>query len=277
MWTSMPAIQLVRLKKQLEELNGFFAKPDDFITRLRSIFEQYGDLTYHAGQATKPASLLLSYHVPAILMKQLEVNLAPLCGSRPQEALANIDLLWQGEFLELRQLACFLLGQTDLSPLQAVLNRLESWPKGTQDSQLIEALFSSGSQRLRREAPDRWLDVLRDWMGTTNLSLHKNALIALLPFVQDREFENLPVVYNLITPALQQDSDNLSSELQKVLVSLARRSPVETGYFLRQILATNSELSLQRLVRRCLPSFPLVTQVRLKTALQARSTPQRDG
>jgi len=273
----MPAIQLVRLKKQLEELNGFFAKPDDFITRLRSIFEQYGDLTYHAGQATKPASLLLSYHVPAILMKQLEVNLAPLCGSRPQEALANIDLLWQGEFLELRQLACFLLGQTDLSPLQAVLNRLESWPKGTQDSQLIEALFSSGSQRLRREAPDRWLDVLRDWMGTTNLSLHKNALIALLPFVQDREFENLPVVYNLITPALQQDSDNLSSELQKVLVSLARRSPVETGYFLRQILATNSELSLQRLVRRCLPSFPLVTQVRLKTALQARSTPQRDG
>lgn len=267
---SMPAIQLVRLKKQLEELTGLFAQPQDFIARLCSIFEQYGDLTYHAGQATKPASLLLSYHTPAMLMKQLEVYLAPLCGSHPQEALTIIDLLWQNEFLELRQLACFMLGQTALSPSQAVLNRLESWPKNTSDSQLIDALFSFGSQRLRREAPDRWLDMLRDWMGTSNLALHKNALIALLPFILDREFENLPVVYNLITPALQQDSDNLPSELHKALTSLARRSPIETGYFLRQILATNNGPSLQRLVRRCLPSFPLEVQLRLKATLQAR-------
>jgi hypothetical protein len=270
MWASMPAVQLVRLKKQLEDLTALFAQPEAFVVRLRSIFEQYGDLTYHAGQATKPASLLLAYRAPAMLMKQLEVNLAPLCGSFPQEALAIIDQLWQDDFLEPRQLACFLLGQTALAPLQAVLNRLESWPKNTTDSQLIDALFSSGSQRLRREAPDRWLDVLRDWMGTSDLPMHKYALIALLPFILDREFENLPVVYNLITPALQQDSDNLQSELQKVLTSLARRSPVETGYFLRQILATNNEPTLQRLIRRCLPSFPLEIQIRLKGALQVR-------
>ncbi|HWQ05454.1 MAG TPA: DNA alkylation repair protein [Longilinea sp.] len=273
----MPAVQLVRLKKQIEDLSGLFAQPEDFLARLRFIFEQYGDLTYHAGQATKPVSLLPTYRAPAMLMKQLEINLAPLCAARPLEALTIIDLLWQEEFLEPRQLACSLLGQTALTPFQAIINRLESWPKDTQDTNLIDALFSAGSERLRREVPNRWLDVLRDWMGTSDLPLHKNALIALLPFILDREFENLPVVYNLITPSLQQDSADLPSELQKVLAGLARRSPIETGYFLRQILATNNETSLQRLVRRCLPSFPLETQIRLKAALQARSTPQNDA
>lgn len=266
----MPAVQLVRLKKQIAELAPQFSQAADFISNLRFIFEQYSDLTFHPGQAAKPASLLPSYHCSPLLMKELELSLAPLCASRPQEALAIIDRLWVEKYLEPRQLACHLLGQTALEPVQAVLDRMESWPLDAEDSNLTILLLDRGSQRLRREAPNRWLDVLRDWMGSTDLERQKIALTAILPFTQDREFENLPAIFTLITPALRQNTANLSAELQKSINSLARRSPIETSYFLRQVLATSTEPALQRLVRRCLPAFPTEIQARLKSALQSR-------
>ncbi|GAP15267.1 DNA alkylation repair enzyme [Longilinea arvoryzae] len=273
----MPAVQLIRLKKQAAELATLFSQPADFVAKLRSIFEQYSDLTFHAGQAAKPASLLPSYHCSDLIIKEIELSLAPLCASQPQEALAMIDRLWVEEYLEPRQLACRLIGRTALEPFQPVLERLESWSLTAADTSLTKLLLDLGSQRLRHEAPDRWLDILRNWMESSNLALRSNALTALLPFIQDREYENLPVVFNLITPALQQNAANLSSELQKALTSLARRSSVETGYFLRQILATSSEPALQRLVRRCLPAFPVQTQARLKTAMQTRPPSNQDA
>lgn len=269
----MPAAQLVRLKKQLEELAACFDQPAKFAANLRAIFEQYSDLTYRAGQSVKPSSLLPTYHVPAVVMKTLDLSLAPLCAAQPQHCLAIVDLLWAEEYLELRQSACIFLGQSALEPLQPVLDRLENWSRLGNDWSLVNYLLERGTQRIRREVPNRWLDVLRDWMNSSDFTLRHNGMAALLPFIQDREFENLPAIFNLITPALQQNADSLSAELQKALSALARRSSMETGYFLRQILATSNDPALHRLVRRCLPSFPLETQTRLKTALQSRPGP----
>ena len=263
----MPAVQLTRLKKQIDNLIGLYSQPAEFTHGLRGLFEQYGDLTYRAGQSVKPASILPAYHLPALVMKTLEVSLAPLAASQPQNSLEIADHLWAEGYLEPRQFACILLGQTALEPLQPVLARLESWAANSGDYSLVIFLLERGSQRIRREAPNRWLDVLRDWTGSSDPNLRRNGLNALLPFIQDRAFENLPVIFNLVTPALQQDSESLSAELQKTLNALARRSPVETGYFLRQITATTNDANLRRLVRRGLPAFPAETQTRLKDAL----------
>lgn len=266
----MPAVQLARLKNQIETLAASFDQPDVFIANLRALFEQYGDLTYRAGQGVKPASLLPTYHVPAVVIKTLDLNLAAICAAQPQHSLAIVDRLWAEKYLEPRQTACILLGHTALEPIQAILDRLETWSLHGNDGSLVNLLLDRGSQRLRREATNRWLDVLRDWMGSSDPALRRNGLAAIMPFIQDREFKNLPVVFTLITPALQQDSESLSAELQKGLTALARRSPVETGYFLRQILATSTDPSLHRLVRRCLPAFPGETQARLKAALLSK-------
>jgi hypothetical protein len=268
----MPAVQLTRLKKQLDELTAHFSEPESFFTCLRALFEQYGDLTYRTGQALKPVSLLPGYRVSRLVMKQLELSLAPFCAAYPQESLTIADSLWQDKFFEPRQLACFMLGQTALDPLQEVLTRLEHWSMDAEDNSLLSTLLDQGSQRLRREAPDRWLDVLHDWMGSSNLAMRQHALMALLPFIQDREFENLPAVFSLVSPDLQQNAVDLPADLLKVLNALARRSPVETGYILRQVLATSNEAAFHRLVRRCLSAFPADIQVRLKTALQAQSS-----
>lgn len=263
----MPAVSLIRLNKQIENLVGLFGQPDEFTYALRAIFEQYSDLTYRAGQSIKPASLLPSYHLPALVMKTLELNSAPLSASQPQNCLEIADRLWVDAYLEPRQFACILLGQTSLEPLQSVLNRLESWATNCNDYSLTAFLLDRGSQRLRHESPNRWLDILRDWTGSRDQTLRRNGLTALHPLIQDRSFENLPAIFNLITPILQQDADNLSAELQKALTAMARRSPVETSYFLRQVTATNDDPALRRLIRRCLPAFPVETQMRLKAAM----------
>lgn len=267
----MPAVSLTRLNKQVASLVDLFGQPAEFTSALRSIFEQYSDLTYRAGQGIKAPSLLPSYHMPALVMKTLELNLATLSASQPQNCLEIADRLWADRYLEMRQFACILLGQAALAPLQPVLNRLENWSATSDDYNLVTFLLDRGSQRMRREAPNRWLDVLRDWMNSPNQALRHNGLTALLPLIQDRTYENLPAIFNLVTPALQQDANDLSAELQKALTMMARRSPMETGYFLRQITATTDDPALRRLIRRCLPAFPPETQTRLKTALLSGS------
>ncbi|MHB1119870.1 MAG: hypothetical protein ACYC11_07390, partial [Bellilinea sp.] len=54
-----------------------------------------------------------------------------------------------------------------------------------------------------------------------------------------------------------------------LLVQLARRSPTETGYFLRQVMGSNPSPELTRLVRRVLPEFPEEIQNRIRGLLFA--------
>jgi len=76
-------------------------------------------------------------------------------------------------------------------------------------------------------------------------------------------------VYNTVSPLLTLSPGELQNELRNLLVQLARRSPTETAYFLRQVIGINPPPMLLRIVRRCLPEFPLETQTRLRSVLQA--------
>jgi hypothetical protein len=93
-------------------------------------------------------------------------------------------------------------------------------------------------------------------------------LKALLPAIHDREFENLPPVYQMVSPLVQTPSPSLQSELDITIQALARRSPTETAYFLRQVLGTGTGINTVRMVRRALPAFSEELQEGLKTAMK---------
>ena len=265
----MPAVQLSRLAQQIDVLVWQFTRPADFITRVRDLFDLYADRVYRAGQAVPPASMANAYHVPALVMRQLEIELRPPCKQHPVAALLLVDALWAESMLEFKLLATDLLGSIPLNPPDPVLERLRSFARAGIDTQVLDALLNFGGRGLRQEMPVRWIELVEGWANDSSLSQHAVALRTIIITAQDEGFDNLPPLYRIFSALLQEGATSLQAELQTTLLALLKRSPKETVYLLRQVLSLSSKPTTQRLVRLSLSHVPPEYQASLRQSLQS--------
>jgi len=138
----------------------------------------------------------------------------------------------------------------------------------------LDVLLKYGSWRLRHEQPDSWLDVIQGWLEKDSFPYIKLGLQALIPVLEDREFNNLPPIYRLLLPLLSAPQPALISDLQNVIIALEQRSSGETAYFLRQIIYRNPIPDVLRLVRRVLPLLSSDTQKNLHDVVKEFSIPE---
>lgn len=272
----MPAVQLTNLNQQISSLAQHFLEPDDFQKGLEALLVRYADLTYKPGQTVRQTGLpYSSYRTAPIVMRGLEDRLAFLAPRYPEAAMAVAERLWKTEKTEPRRLAAVLLGNLPAEYVDAVLGYLKAWSLPGVEFAHLEALFAMGSARLRLEDSAKWLDLIRLWLVSAEADMVRLGVLAVTALAADRNFENLPAVYNTVGPLLTLSPAELQNELRNLLIQLARRSPTETAYFLRQVIGINPPPMLLRIVRRCLPEFPLETQTRLRSLLQA--LPKNEG
>lgn len=267
----MPAAELNRLRAQINGLILRFEDPVDLRNGLRDLLELYGNRAYRPGQAIQTQSLLPSYRVTPLVMRQLEMELGRTCKEMPDAALNVIEAIWQDAYLETRTLACILLGSIPSSHAEEVIQKLRQWAKPEENSRMLDALFAHGTVMVRRDVPERLLALVEEWIGSHQTEQQALGIRALVPLVRDPAFENLPPVFRLLSPLVQHVLPGLQTDLQIALESLAKQSPTETAYFLRQTLSMASGPNTARLVRRCLPAFQPEQQRSLRIALQSAS------
>lgn len=266
----LPAIQLARLKTQLDLLAGQFQQPVVFCRQLRSLFEVYAYRVYRPGQTLTSTSLVPSYHIPPLVLMQLQTRLLPECQAHPADALALVDILWTETMLEPRQLGAFLLGQLPVTMTEEVLERLQRWSLPQEDRQILIHLLNNGANNLRQDALQKWSGIIQQWLISVDPRIQAIGLQALLPMISDRQFQNLPGVYAMITPLLYAPPQELHNDLQDVLEAAIDHSPVETGFFLRQLLTSSNDPGLTRLARRVFNRLPISSQNQIRSLLQGR-------
>ncbi len=266
----MPAVQLIKLNQQINSLTQHFADPIAFRNEVETLLVRYADLTYKPGQAVRQSSLAVSsYRTSPIVLRKLGQRMAVLAAHNPEIALAAADHLWQAEQAEMRQLAAVLIGNLPEVFSGEVLKRLQAWPVTGIDVSQMGSLFEQSSIQLRRSEPNQLLELIRSWLNAPDVGMVRLGVIAITTLVSDHDFENLPAVYNAVSPLLAIPPDELKHELRALLVQLAHRSPTETGYYLRQVMGSNPSPELTRLVRRVLPEFPEEIQNRMRSLLFA--------
>ncbi len=266
----MPAVSLPRLKDQIAQIAVVFHQPALFHKRINALFDQYSDRAYRPGQAVHPRPLIRTYHLPPLVLHTLEQDLGRLSQFEPEAGLAAAEELWRDEYLEARLLAAAILGQVSATPPEPVLERLLAWADPDTDAQILQELMLRAGARLRKEQPDRWLVLVEHWLESRSAEIQAVGLKSLLPLVQDRAFENLPRIFRLLDPLVQAAPGALLPDLQRNLEVLARRSPAETAYFLRQMMSLSQSPGLVRLVRRVMPAFPEEQQASLRRSLLTR-------
>ena len=265
----MPAVQLSRLAQQIDVLVWQFTRPADFLQRLRDLFEYYADRVFKAGQAVPPATLVPSYHIPPIIMRQLEVELRQPCTQHPAAAFALVEALWGESMLEYRLLASILLGMVPLHPPDQVVECIRTFAVPKTDSQIIEALLENSGRSLRQEMPDIWINLIESWANSPSYAYQAIALKAIKISTNDEKFENFPPLFRIFSAILQIGPSALQAEMQTTLMALLDYSPKEMVYLLRQVLLITSSPTTKRLVRLSLSHVPPEYQNSLRQALQS--------
>lgn len=268
----MPAIILTRLRFQVTDLVQQVNQPVIFCRRLRSLFDTYADRTYRRGETSPTPPLMPNYRVPLQVIRQVEAELDPMIQRDSAAALALADELWTDAYFEPRLLAVYILSRTPLEPAEAVEKRMLSWAQPGEDRRVLNALLTQGTARLRQEHPEEWATQIQDWLASNQAPVQSMGIQAIYGVVATTEFQNLPLVFRLVSPLIQRASSDLWGDLLPLLEILAKRSPAETAFFLRQILAASTRPETSRLVRRCLAFFSGDIQAAIRTALLERRT-----
>jgi hypothetical protein len=264
----MPAVELTRLHTQIQLALKEFSSAEQFVKQLSTVYEFYSDRTFDPLAAGKHPLSADAYNVTPLINRQFELEFGKLCQDNPLSSLDVIDRLWEETKLEPRQLAAALLGKIPLDYSERVIHHLKDWSLPTEDRDLIAYLQDRGSIRLRKEAVEKWLAVIRSWLESKDSYDQVFGLQSLLPMIKDPDFHNLPRLYDLLSLIIGYPKTRVLSPLQKVIEALAARSPVETVFYLKSVLAQPHSPELPRLFRRMLAVFPPEQEQSLRLELR---------
>lgn len=265
----MPAIDLARLKKQTARLADLFDQPAAFLREHREILDHYINRTLRS-LSVAPSSVLPTYRTPTVVMRQIENELGPLAERQPIQALELADALWDEGWLETRLLAAFLLGRIPPQE-ERLLARLTAWTQAVRDPSVRAALLTTSLTRLRKETPDLFLILVKEWLYPSRKRMWSNGIQALVPLISESDFDNLPPIFEIISPILKASPAGLQFDIQELLITLYNKSPDETLYFIQQVLnSTKSELPAISL-RRMLPEMSPDFQTNLREILRNRT------
>ncbi len=264
----MPAIQPERLRIESARLVESFNQPGAFVRGLRQILERYGDHTYRPGQTGRPPSLLPSHNVPPPVLRQVAQDVKAAASQDPTAALTLCDALWAENGLEARLLASALLGSLPTENAEQVIQRLSTWARAGGEETFLNTILDQGLQTLRRQAPAQALVLADSWLQSSKTPEQQLGMHVLLAMLAEPAFEDLPSVYRLIAPFLRTAPALLRPDLLNVLAALARRSPQETAYLLKQALNASENAETAWLTRQALDNFPPGVLENLKSELK---------
>ncbi len=266
----MPAVQLTRLKMQSALLADSFSRPDAFVKGLKAMLEFYANRSHRPGQSGAPHPLLASYNVPPPVLRQVALELGPYIIANPEGALHLSDRLWQEENLECRFLAAQILSRVPVSFSKPLLQQIQAFLSKEEEDPLIDALLKQSLSNTRREATGDYLATVQAWLASQDIRAQEIGLRALLPLLEDPDFDNLPVVFRILTPFTRTTHPRLRPYLLQVVSLLVKRSPQESAYFLRHSLDMPDSEDAAWLIRQLLGSFPSDIQSGLREAVKKK-------
>jgi hypothetical protein len=263
---TVPAIQPALLRQQAILLAENYNEPAAFLRSLHYLLDFYSERSRHPGMAVKPTPITSTYKVRPPVIKIVLQELTPLATEDPAQALKLCDALWTEPVLEFRQLGAMLLGQIKPDPPEMITERLESWLTPEVEFYLIETLMEHSFTAVRKQHPQAIIRLVEEWLAQKNKFENQIGMRALLPLISQPDFQNLPVFYRLIQSFVTNVPSGLRPDVLDVLEALAKRSPQETAFFMKQSLSLPDSDDAAWLTRQLLPSFSNEIQKGLRQA-----------
>jgi len=252
----MPAVDPTRLRFQIESLMAFFKFPQKFHHQLQDIFGFYANRTLRFGDSIPARPLIPIYGLPKPVLQQLEIDLKRHITADPEAALILADELWKDTYLEIKSTAINILESVPITEPNPILMRIDNWLSPDLDKALISQLFSMGTLKLQDDFLDSWKGFLESLLNQNDPKWAALGIRGLSEVINTPEFKNLPAIFRLTGPFIQNPQQPYFRNLKLLIKNMALHSPTETGFFLKQALAVSESPNTAQLVKQCLPLFP---------------------
>jgi len=251
----MAAIDLTRLNKQIEGLKEVFSQPVEFHRQFHEVLQFYHRYAHHRHKDAVPVSFMRVYDLPEQILSQIANGLNLKARQDAKETLAVVDELWMDEHFEARDLAAHLLGQIPVSASAEIYERISRWMSAPMDRAVVNSVFSKGSQRLRSEDPDEWTAFVGNLLASPLERTQNHGLYALSLLAEQSHSDQLPRFFRWVRPFIQSDQILIQPNLSQAIAALARRSPTETAYVLKEVMSDTDGPGIEGRVRSYLPFF----------------------
>jgi len=266
----MTAINPARLKIQCAELSEHYSDPAQFIPRLHDLFGFYAARIRQTSLSRTPLTLQ-SYQIPAPVQRALLIELEEYLEEEPSQGLNLVDALWKEEWVEFRQLAIICLGELAPFNPEQILDRIKIWLNSCNAENIRRKIIAGGLTHLVTRKPNIVLEFISDLISSETKMNHQAALFGLLTFAENPDFDNLPVIFNLLAEILKKKEEGLVKEITALLKILQKRSEQETAFFLERQLTIAAKPRIFRLIRQVLSNFSAENQSFLREALKKQS------
>jgi len=267
----MTAIDTQRLKSQVLELRETFPDLAVFTGTLHNILAFHHNYALRQSPFITPRTLLKNYRVPPQVIRQIEMGILPQIGAQPDQAVQLAHHLWQDEYINVRELACFILGSLPLTYNELVRDQIHEWVQPGLDSAALEAVLTKATLRLRDETPHMWEAMVLDWLSHPNIKFQSIGLQAIADVIRDTRFPHVPSLFKLLRPFFLDHTDAFQPNLDQVVKALANRTPIEALYFLKEVLAQVSGTEIEAHMRRYANFFPQEQQISLLEAVKSHT------
>jgi hypothetical protein len=252
----MPAIQLSKLKNQINQVVAQFNHPDIFLHELRGLSEFYANRVHRVGLMGEPEPIQNHFNLPKPFLRQLQLAIIDLPAIYPDEAVTLARKLWNQPYYEFQLLSAYLLGFVPITRATEVLHIIQQFALSCQDKNILMELAEASSNKIGHEHPDLLLKQIEEWMDCPEKNLNRLGLYALAKVSDEKDFENLPGVFTLIAPLTRKIDKRFKNEILQVVISITKRSPTETAYLLKNNWTIFNQPDTAWLIRQCLEYFP---------------------
>ena len=123
----MPAVNLLQLRVELNDLLWNFTDPPAFRNTLLDLLEKFAYTAYRSESKARAVSTRPQLQVSLILLREMDLVLIPAIREQPQAALAICDLLWNDENMDVCLIASRMLGEIPIEHAELVLDRAGEW------------------------------------------------------------------------------------------------------------------------------------------------------
>ena len=265
----MPAIEISRLRARIQILTELVDTPVSLAQELTRFYESYSDLTFKSGSFSVKAGNYPAYRTPPLMNRELETAFIGRIKEKPRQILELIDLLAKKPLYEPRQLAAALLGAFPPDFFDEVTRRIADWATASEALDDLVWIFNLGTRRIRIEAPEIWLKLLKTWLESKDPKDRLVAVHGLSSMIDDAKLSNLPLIFKYLQPLLQESNPVILPYLETILEKLAKKSENETIYFIKQTLSVSKSPSLVRMIRRNLEQYSSEGQESLRSYLRS--------
>lgn len=271
----MPAVNLLQLRIELNDLLWNFTDPPAFRKTLLDLLEKFAYTAYRSESKTQSVSTRPQLQVSLILLREMDLVLIPAIREQPQAALAICDLLWNDENIDVCLIASRMLGEIPIEHADLVLDRAGEWALHGMRHMTARTLLKNASALIMRHDPEILLRKVRRWYVDPREEQNFLCLEGMAILVEDNSFENLPAIFTLVEALMGEATMDTQKSLEELFLVLYRRTPNETVYVIRQCLKSDPNITAQRVIRHVIPEFAENVRKSLNDELRAAARKTR--